>query len=441
MIGVIADDLTGAAELGAIGWRHGLRAEIVRSGKPSGAADIVCVDTDSRSCEPAEAAKRAAAAAKLLCAAGAKWIYKKVDSVLRGQVTAETEAVMRQLKLKRALLLPANPSLGRTIKDGEYFLRGKPLHKTEFANDPHFPRRSSSVLRLVKAPEIFAMRTADGERALADGMIVFGDAESAADLQRWTEGCDAQMLPVGGAEFFNALLEQKIIATGKKHPRTVSGSLAPSDGERAGERGFDSANKVPPLPSPLLHPMEERESKRSGLVKTPPQKKNTPLDEVFFGGKEFFIVGTSTLAARKFVAAERRKKTPVFSLPQELAWVATFSAAAVEAVTQRVAAGLENSPRVILNVGLPQVRDADVAGRLSDHVVRVAEKVLRRSKVSRVFAEGGATAAELVRRMDWSRLAVVRELAPGVATLAVEGDEIFLLTIKPGSYSWPTELD
>ena len=386
MIGVIADDLTGAAELGAIGWRHGLRAEIVRSGKPGGAADLVCVDTDSRACEPEVAAKRAAAAAKMLRAAGAKWIYKKVDSVLRGQVTAETEAVMWQLKLNRALLLSANPSLGRTVKGGEYFLRGKPLHKTEFANDPHFPRRSSAVLRLVKVPETFAMRVANGDRTLADGTIIFGDAESPADLQCWAASCNAQMLPVGGAEFFNALLLAQL------------GPLAFSRRVKAGEL----AGKMPAVPV-----------------------------------NEFFIVGTSTLAARKFVAAERRKKTPVFALPQELAWGATFSAAAIEAVTQRVATALATQPRVILNVGLPQVRDGHVAGRLSDHVVRVAERVLRRSNISRVFAEGGATAAELVRRMDWSRLTVVRELAPGVATLAVEGDEKFLLTIKPGSYAWP----
>ncbi len=389
MIGVIADDLTGAAELGAIGWRHGLRAEIVRSGKP-GAADLVCVDTDSRACEPAEAAKRAAAAAKMLRAAGAKWIYKKVDSVLRGQVTAEVEAVMQQLKLNRALLLPANPSLGRTIKGGEYFLYGKPLHKTEFARDPHFPRRSSQVLRLVKVPETFAMRVANGDRALADGTIVVGDVESTADLQNWTASCDEKMLPAGGAEFFNALL--------------------------------GSGTGIWPVSS----------------SKTKLKKKETHRLEAC-ATTEFFIVGTSTQAARKFVAAARREKTPVVSLPQELAWGATFSSAAVEAVTQRVVAALAAQPRVILNVGLPQVRDADVAGRLSNHVVRVAEKVLRRSKISRVFAEGGATAAELVRRMDWARLEVVRELAPGVAMLAVEGDEKFLLTIKPGSYSWPAK--
>jgi hypothetical protein len=34
-------------------------------------------------------------------------------------------------------------------------------------------------------------------------------------------------------------------------------------------------------------------------------------------------------------------------------------------------------------------------------------------------------------------LKVMRELAPGVATLAVAGEKSILLTIKPGSYAWP----
>jgi uncharacterized protein YgbK (DUF1537 family) len=42
-----------------------------------------------------------------------------------------------------------------------------------------------------------------------------------------------------------------------------------------------------------------------------------------------------------------------------------------------------------------------------------------------------------VRRMKWSRLEVLREWAPGVATLAVADDDPLWLTIKPGSYSWP----
>jgi D-threonate/D-erythronate kinase len=381
MIGVIADDLTGAAELGAIGWRHGLRAEVVRSGKPGGAADLVCVDTDSRACEPAEAAKRAATAAKLLRAAGAKWIYKKVDSVLRGQVTAEVEAVMKQLKLERALLLPANPSLGRTIKDGHYFLRGRPLHKTEFARDPHFPRRSSHVLRLVKIPERFSMRLAGENRSLAAGTIVIGDAETSAQVQDWTGSFSPQMLPSGGSEFFNALLN-------------LDRPVAKNGG-----------NVLPPIA----------------------------------GAKEFFVVGTSTQAAREFVTAQRRKKVPVFSLPLELAWGADFMPLAVEAVTTRILSTFETKPRVVLHVGLPAVRDPDVARELSNHVVRVAELVIRQLSAAQVFAEGGATAAELVRRMGWPRLEVLREHAPGVATLAVGDAPNLQLTIKPGTYAWPAQ--
>jgi uncharacterized protein YgbK (DUF1537 family) len=380
MIGVIADDLTGAAELGAAGLRHGWSAEIVRHGKPSGRADLVCVDTDSRSCDPAKAASLAGAAARMLRAAGATWIYKKVDSVLRGQVTAEVEAVMKQLELDRAFLLPANPSLGRTIRDGHYYVQGKLIHKTEFAHDPEYPRRSSQVVRLLAAPESFLLRVANEDRLLAAGSIVIGQAGSAADVRDWAEQCDETILPAGGSEFFNALL---------------AGQVA---GGASRGRAFEAV-----------------------------------------AGPEFFVSGTSTRQARQFVQAEKRLKIPVFTLPQELGWGSEFTPEAVESVTNRVVAGFQDQPRVVLAVGLPHVADAAIARQLSECVVRVAEPVLRQVPVARVFAEGGATAAELVRRMGWSRLTVLHEAAPGVATLAVDSGDPILLTIKPGSYAWPAE--
>ena len=153
MIGVIADDFTGAAEIGAVGLRHGLRAEVLLDGHPTQKIDLVCIDTDSRSCLPDEAARRTAVAANLLASCGVDWIYKKVDSVLRGPVTAEIRAINKELGLSRALLIPANPSLGRTIQNGCYFIRGKPLHETEFARDPEYPRTSARVHDLLGATE------------------------------------------------------------------------------------------------------------------------------------------------------------------------------------------------------------------------------------------------------------------------------------------------
>src|SRR5262245_26042141 len=111
MIGVIADDLTGAAELSGDGLRYGLSAEVVTALDIRGEAALLCIDTDSRNCLPAEAARRATDAASKLTESRAEWIYKKVDSVLRGHIVVELEAMINQLGLKRALLVPANPSL------------------------------------------------------------------------------------------------------------------------------------------------------------------------------------------------------------------------------------------------------------------------------------------------------------------------------------------
>src|ERR1051325_2475639 len=206
MIGVISDDLTGAAELGAVGLRYGLSAEIAVGGGTGGKAELVCMDTSSRSCSPEEAAKRTAAAAQSLKAGGAAWIYKKVDSVLRGHVVAEVEAAMKELGLNLALLVPANPLLGRVIRDGRYYVRGKPIHETEFAQDPEYPRESASVKELLGAPGSYRVQLLKWPAAIPESGIAVGEEGAALDLQRWAASHNARTLAAGGAEFFASLL-------------------------------------------------------------------------------------------------------------------------------------------------------------------------------------------------------------------------------------------
>lgn len=403
MIGVIADDLTGAAEIGAIGLRHGLGVDILlmngethpalqnlsdESGEPSGSVNgdptapgnLICVDTDSRACDAQEAARRAASAAKTLHQAKARWIYKKVDSVLRGQVTAEVEAVLEALCYKRALLAPANPSLGRIIRGGRYWVHGKPIHRTEFARDPEHPRKSSQVLELLQPPEHFPIRVMSARGPLPDAGIIVGEAATPREVQRWASFRDNQTLPVGGADFFNASL--------RLDKRKVSVPTV----------------EIRPAPST---------------------------------GRELFICGTPSQAARQFLVTARQHKTPILTLPFELGWGAEFTPAAMAAIGRRALAAFQSHQRVILTTGLPLVRETAIAVRLSACVVQIAAFVLQQMKVERVYAEGGMTATELVRQMKWSRLSVIREIAPGVATLAVQGNLSQLLTIKPGSYAWP----
>jgi len=391
MIGVIADDLTGAAEIGAVGLRHGLRAEIVLAGATipvtgkfgeNEEVDLVCLDTDSRLCPPEDAARRARAAAAWLKAMGARWIYKKVDSVLRGQVASEIEAAMAETDRALAILVPANPGLGRVIRDGRYFIRGKPVDETEFAYDAAHPRTSAFVLEMISPPPVQPLRACGVDDALPSAGIVIGEAESSEHLDRWAAASAGRALRAGGAEFFAALLR--------------------ADGHQ---------------------PLSMKPARKSARAV-----------------RELFVCGSSSVAAREFQAASEAAGVMVIGLPELAAETGALTGPQHEELVRRAVSAYESKSRVVLRVGLERVADPLRAARLSSCVVRVAQGVLGQVAVDRVFAEGGATAVELARTLGWGRMRVLRELAPGVAALGLKGRVPAELTIKPGSYAWPAEI-
>jgi len=197
MIVVIADDLSGAAELAGAATQQGLSAEVQTRFDPASDADVVCVDTDSRLLAPSVAAGRVAEVAQRVVAAKPAWIFKKCDSVLRGPVLAEARAIATATGRSRILLVPGNPSRERTIRDGIYRIAGQPLHETSFAHDPTHPRRSSQVSELLGGD-------------LAE--VIVPDIATASDVRLQADGVGADILPVGGVDFFAALLAARVAA-------------------------------------------------------------------------------------------------------------------------------------------------------------------------------------------------------------------------------------
>lgn len=209
MIAVLADDLSGAAELAGVALQHGLTAEVQTVFHPATNADVVCLDTNTRLLPETKAATLVAETARTVLAARPAWIYKKCDSVLRGPVLAEARSIARALGQKHILLLPANPSRQRVIRDGVCFVGHQPLHETVFARDPLHPRTSSRV----------------GELLGGDLTgITLPDSLTHSDLLRHAATVDPHTLPVGAADFFTALLELRV-------PRkTVAATMSPTPG-------------------------------------------------------------------------------------------------------------------------------------------------------------------------------------------------------------------
>ena len=90
---ILADDLSGAAEAGGIALRYGLTAEVQTRFRPSNDADLIVVNTETRGCSGLVAAQRVRQTLRCYRELPHRLLFKKVDSVLRGNVLAELSAV------------------------------------------------------------------------------------------------------------------------------------------------------------------------------------------------------------------------------------------------------------------------------------------------------------------------------------------------------------
>ena len=210
MIAVVADDYSGAAELAGIGFSRGLSSGIHTEFGLNCPDELAVIDTDSRSCPEPVAAERVGHLTGCLTSCGPTWIFKKVDSVLRGPVLAELRSMLAATGKRRPILAPANPSRSRIIRGSLYFVNGRPIEHSAFRNDPEYPIRSSDVLTMLGAYGNSDVRVASLDRELPDAGIIVAEASTQEDVTRWAAQVNPSTLAAGAADFFTALLAAKV---------------------------------------------------------------------------------------------------------------------------------------------------------------------------------------------------------------------------------------
>lgn len=207
---VIADDLTGSAEMAGLASGCGLSVDLLTA-MPEGPLKIekkvTVLATDTRSADESEAVDVTRRVAQALPEDVV--LFKKTDSALRGHIIAELLTLLEVTGMQRALFIPANPSKGRVIREGIYYINDVPISLTEFAADPEFPAKSSSLC--MRFPE-------------ADDMgIMMPDISSEDDVRHWVGKADDQTLLAGAADMFSALLQQLAGPTGLTSPTSPTG--------------------------------------------------------------------------------------------------------------------------------------------------------------------------------------------------------------------------
>lgn len=234
---VIADDLSGAAECAAaLAQAARVPAPLVLQGPLPPAGNWV-VDSDTRAMDPQGAAERVA---RILQDAGRAvsydgLLFKKIDSTLRGHLADELRAMLDAPgAVRAAVVCPALPTQGRTLKEGVLYVHGQPrfdergklleLQGLLAPADPHCvllrPARTHTAAALAR----------DMVSAIEGGSRVLAvDAADAEDLRRLALAIvivsrGMRLLAVGAAGLAKALATEVLQAGRPEHPMQAPSS-------------------------------------------------------------------------------------------------------------------------------------------------------------------------------------------------------------------------
>jgi uncharacterized protein YgbK (DUF1537 family) len=184
ILGCIADDLTGATDLGNNLVRAGMRV-ILTIDVPALHnlldADAVVVALKSRTIPADEAVAQSLHACRWLRRQGVRQIYFKVcstfDSTPKGNIGPVIEALMDELGCDFSSVVPAFPDNGRTVYQGHLFVGDVLLSDSGMRNHPLTPMTDANLVR-------FLQQQLSSGKVRKTGLIDYRSVTKSADAIR-----------------------------------------------------------------------------------------------------------------------------------------------------------------------------------------------------------------------------------------------------------------
>ena len=260
VVGIIADDLTGANDTALQFHLKGANTQILLSDEiePLNIKNTQtwAISTESRNVEPEIAFEKVLKTTKMLVdKINPDYFYKKIDSTLRGNIAVEVLGILSVLDYDASIVVPAFPAETRTTVGGYHLMKGVPIERTEMARDPYSPICESHVPTLLKSQVLPQYQNLIGSLELKTIMkgagpilqkinelvregkkLIVADAVSTVDIEQIAlaiKKSENKILPAGTAAFAQALGEfwfadldaEHIIKTFPRLPKfIVSGS-------------------------------------------------------------------------------------------------------------------------------------------------------------------------------------------------------------------------
>lgn len=157
VLGAIADDFTGAADLANNLVRAGMRCMqmigVPEAEAPHGDVDAVVIALKSRSCPANNAVRDSLRALAWLHQQGVRQYFFKYcstfDSTDNGNIGPVSDALMEQLGIEQTVMVPAFPANGRTVYQGHLFVGNRLLNESGMQHHPLNPMRDADLVRVL----------------------------------------------------------------------------------------------------------------------------------------------------------------------------------------------------------------------------------------------------------------------------------------------------
>lgn len=407
ILGIIADDFTGATDVASMLVRAGMHTVQVlgvpEDGLPK--ADAVVIALKTRTITPADAVAQSLAALAALRAAGARQIYFKYcstfDSTPEGNIGPVTDALMAALGTDFSIACPAFPENGRTVFRGHLFVGDVLLSDSGMRNHPLTPMTDANLMRVLQAQTrqtvgLLRHDVLDGgapatqeriELLRAEGVkIAVADAVSNAHLLTLAEACAELPLLTAGSG--------------------VALGLPPA----YARRGWFT-----------------------------PNANAADLDQL--QGPAAVVSGscseaTNAQVAQWMGAGRTALQIDPLALHEGRQTAATVLAQAVEALPQGpVLVYATATPESVRAV--QQALGVQAAGELVEHALAHIAKGLVQAGVRRLVVAGGETSGAVVQALGVQQLRIGAAICPGVpwtqSTLPESGDNV-QLALKSGNF-------
>lgn len=384
---IIADDFTGANDTGVQLRKRGLATEVLFAGRPIVGTSSVVIDTESRTVLPEVAEKSVRCALEKVDFSQFKYVVKKIDSSIRGNIVPETKAVCDCFKPEIIVCAPALPILGRTTNHGIQHLNGLRICYTEIAKDPINPVVDDNLVNILSSicNDKVILKTEDDVKSpsfnLNNGKAFVCDAESNEDLDK---------------------IVAAAIKTGKKTLYIGTAGIAGSliNVERPVIPAFGVVASVSSVTNKQMQYCQ-----RTGITLI-----KLPVGKLLTGEVKDTDFRDAAIASLK-----QGKDTILLT------------------DTAYDRSTLQHSLDAFKKLGLGPIEAGE---RIRNLMGTLALGVLEKTKVSGVFLSGGDTALGVMKQLDADGSQILSEALPGIPIIRVRGGKIngLKLSTKAGAY-------